>query len=342
MKKDLNLAKIRWGFLGAGSIATRFGTGFQEVEDGELLAIGSRTARRRQELAEKFNVPRQYDSYEELVADPDIDVIYVATPHSLHHEHSIMALEAGKAVLCEKPFTINLREAAEIVALARNRNQFLMEAMWTRYIPIVREVKRMVQRGDIGDLTMLIADFGGRSSQPLSGRIKDPLLGGGALLDLGVYPVSLASYFFETPPTRIETLAHLQDGIDIRGGILFGYGDGRMAISYSSVSDNTPQEAILTGSKGQIRIPRPFWLNNKCVVSIDGQETRTIKADLITNGFAHEAMEVNRCMRLGLKESPDMTLNETLDIMGTLDTIRSQWGLRYPMENGKSVQEERA
>ncbi len=326
------MANIRWGFLGAGSIATRFGTGFQEIQGGEILAIGSRTDSRRQTLADRFSIPRQYETYEELVADPDIDVIYVATPHNLHYEHSILALEAGKAVLCEKPFTINLREAAEVVAVARQRDLFLMEAMWTRYIPLIREVKRMVVEGEIGELTMLVADFGGRGTRPYRGRIADPALGGGALLDLGVYPVSLASYLFETAPTHIETLAHLQGGIDVRGGMLFGYPAGQMAICYSSVGDNTPQEAILMGTKGQIRIPSPFWLNYTCVVSVDGQETRTVETDLIGNGFAHEAIEVNRCLRAGLKESPDMTLNETLDIMGTLDNIRSQWGLRYPME----------
>ncbi len=326
------MSNIRWGFLGAGSIATRFGTGFQEIEGGEILAVGSRTASRRQALAARFHIPRQYDTYEELVTDPDLDVIYVATPHNLHREHTVLALEAGKAVLCEKPFTINLREAAELVALARQRDLFLMEAMWTRYIPIIRKVKQMVKEGAIGDLTMLVADFGARSSQPLSGRIKDPALGGGALLDLGVYPVSLASYLFETAPTRIETLAHVQHGIDVRGGMLLGYPDGQMAICYSSIGDNTPQEALLTGTKGQIRIPRPFWLNHKCEVSIEGHAPRTVEAELITNGFAHEAMEVNRCLRAGLKESLDMPLNETLDIMRTLDIVRAQWGLRYPME----------
>ena len=326
------MASIRWGFLGAGSIASRFGTGFQEIKGGKILAIGSRTDSRRQALADRFGIPRQYGTYEELVADPDIDVIYVATPHNFHHEHSILALEAGKAVLCEKPFTINLREAAEVVAVARQRDLFLMEAMWTRYIPLIREVKRMVKDGEIGDLTLMVADFGGRGTEPYRGRIGDPALGGGALLDLGVYPVSLASYLFETAPTHIETLAHLQGGIDVRGGMLFGYPAGQMAICYSSVGDNTPQEAILMGTKGQIRIPSPFWLNNTCVVSVDGQETRTVETELIGNGFAHEAIEVNRCLQAGLKESPDMTLNETLDIMGTLDNIRSQWGLRYPME----------
>jgi len=325
-------SNIRWGFLGAGSIATRFGTGFQAIEGGEILAVGSRTASRRRALATEFNIPRQYGTYEELVADPDLDVIYVATPHSLHREHAGLALEAGKAVLCEKPFTINRSEATELVALARQRDLFLMEAMWTRYIPIVRTVKQMVQEGEIGELTMLIADFGGRSPQPLRGRIADPALGGGALLDLGVYPVSLASYFFETPPARIETLAHLQGGVDIRGGVLLGYPAGQMAICYSSIGDNTPQEAVLTGTKGQIRIPRPFWLNNRCEVFRDGHAPRTVEAELITNGFAHEALEVNRCLRAGLKESPDMPLDETLDIMETLDAIRARWGLRYPME----------
>lgn len=326
------MSKIRWGFLGAGSIATRFGTGFQEVADGELLAIGSQTPERRRHLAEMFNIPRQYDSYAELVADADVDVIYVATPHSFHKEHSILALEAGKAVLCEKPFTINVREAAEVIAVARQRNLFLMEAMWTRYIPIIREVKRMVDGGDIGELSMLIADFGGRSARPLHGRIARPDLGGGALLDLGVYPVSFASYLFGSAPMRIETLGHLEQGVDIRSGILLGYPQGQIAICYSSIQDQTPQEAILTGSRGEIRIPHPWWLTDHCRLTRAGQSPRTIQAELIANGFAHEAMEVNRCLQAGLQESPDMPLDETLAIMGTLDTIRAQWGLRYPME----------
>lgn len=326
------MEKIRWGFLGAGSIATRFGTGCQEVEDCEVLAVGSLTDSKREEVAARFGIPRQYRSYEDLVSDPDLDVIYIATPHSHHHAHTMLALEAGKAVLCEKPFTINVREAADLVNVARQRRLFLMEAMWTRYIPIIRKVKRMVREGVIGDLTMLVADFGGRMSLPPRGRIVDPALGGGALLDLGVYPVSLASYLFETQPTRIETLAHLQDGIDVRSGILFLYPDGQMAISISSVGDNTPQDARLTGSKGEIRVPGPFWLNDRCELTVDGEEPRVVQADLITNGFAHEVMEVNRCLKEGLLESPDMPLDETLDIMRTLDTVRAQWGLRYPME----------
>ena len=326
------MTKIRWGFLGAGSITRRFGQGLQEVEDAELLAVGSRTAERRRDLAETFNIPRQYETYEELVQDPDIDVIYVATPHSFHRAHSLLALEAGKAVLCEKPFTINVREAAEIVAVARQRDLFLMEAMWVRYHPILREVKRMVQDGTIGDLTMLVSDFGFGGSDPMEGRIADPALGGGGLLDLGVYPVSLASWLFGMAPTRIESLAHLAGGVDHRSAILLGYPEGQIAICYSSIRDNSPQETILTGSRGEIRIPRPWWMNDHCFLTQRGQATRRIEAPLITNGFAHEVMEVNRCLQAGLRESPDMPPDETLTIMATMDAIRAQWGLRFPME----------
>lgn len=326
------MEKVRWGFLGAGRIAVRFGTGLREVPDAELLAVGSRTPDKSRQLAAEFDIPRQYASYEELVADPDIDVIYVATPHSLHREHSILALEAGKAVLCEKPFTINVREAAEIVAVARQRDLFLMEAMWTRTLPIIREVKRLVEEGAIGELTMMVGDFGFRGAVPMSGRIADPALGGGALLDLGVYPVSFASFLFGGAPARIETLAHLQDGVDYRGGILLGYDSGAMAICYTSIRDNTPQEMLLFGSAGEIRIPHPWWLTNQCTLVQHDQAPRTIETPLITNGFAHEVIEVNRCLKAGLKESPDMPLDETLAIMGTLDAIRALWGLRYPME----------
>lgn len=326
------MSRIRWGFLGAGGIARRFGVGMQAVADAELFAVGSRTEEKRQLLAAQFDIPRQYATYEELVADPEVDVIYVATPHNFHHPHSLMALEAGKPVLCEKPFAINVREAAEIAAVAKQRDLFLMEAMWTRYIPIIREVKRLVQAGAIGDLTMLIADFGGRSAEPPRGRLASPDLGGGALLDLGVYPVSFASYLFATAPTRIATLGHVAAGVDVRNGILLGYPEGQIAIGYSSIRDRTPQEAILTGSQGEIRIPHPWWLADRCRLTVDGQEPRTITAELIANGFAHEIREVNRCLRAGLKESPDMPVAETLAIMGTLDALRAQWGLRYPME----------
>ena len=324
--------KVRWGFLGAGSIANRLGEGLMQVADAELLAVGSRTADRRQALAERFDVPRQYATYEELVQDPDIDVVYIATPHNLHREHSILALEAGKPVLCEKPFAINVAEAAEIIAVARRRNLFLMEAMWTRYLPAPREIKRMIDDGVIGQLTMMVGDFGFRGARSARSRLTEPALGGGALLDIGMYPVSFAAYLFGGSPTRIETLGHLEGGIDERSGILLGYPDGGLAVCYSSIRDNTPQECLLFGSGGEIRMPTPWWLTDHFHLKVDGEDWRRVEPGLIGKGFAHEVMEVNRCLKAGLLESPDMTWSHTMGVMATLDTIRAQWGLRYPME----------
>ena len=324
--------KVRWGFLGAGSIANRLAEGLMQVDDAELLAVGSRTAGRRQALAERFGVPRQYATYEELVQDPDIDVVYVTTPHSLHRAHSILALEAGKPVLCEKPFAINVTEAAEVIAVARRRNLFLMEAMWTRYLPAPRAIKRMVDDGVIGQLTMMVGDFGVRVSRSAPSRMTDPSLGGGALIEIGVYPVSFAAYLFGGSPVRIESLGHLADGIDERSGVLLGYPDGGLAIGYSSVRDNTPQECLLFGSGGEIRMPTPWWLTDHFHLKVDGEDWRRVEVDLIGKGFAHEVMEVNRCLKAGLLESPDMTWSHTMGVMATLDTIRAQLGLRYPME----------
>ena len=329
---DLGMDKVRWGFLGAGSIANRLGEGLMQVDDAELLAVGSRTADRRQALAERFGVPRQYATYEELVQDPDIDVVYIATPHNLHREHSILALEAGKPVLCEKPFAINVAEAADIIAVARQRNLFLMEAMWTRYLPVPRAIKGMIDDGVIGQLTMMVGDFGFRGARSARSRLTEPALGGGALLDIGIYPVSFAAYLFGGLPTRIETLGHLEGGIDERSGILLGYPDGGLAICYSSIRDNTPQECLLFGSGGEIRMPTPWWLTDHFHLKVDGEDWRRVEAGLIGKGFAHEVMEVNRCLKAGLLESPDMTWSHTMGVMTTLDTIRAQWGLRYPME----------
>jgi len=184
----------------------------------------------------------------------------------------------------------------------------------------------------IGQLTMMVGDFGVRISRSAQSRMTDPALGGGALIEIGVYPVSFAAYLFGGSPVRIESLGHLADGIDERSGVLLGYPDGGLAIGYSSVRDNTPQECLLFGSGGEIRMPTPWWLTDHFHLKVDGEDWRRVEAGLIGKGFAHEVMEVNRCLKAGLLESADMTWSHTMGVMTTLDTIRAQLGLRYPME----------
>jgi len=324
--------KIRWGILGTGGIASKFADGLSVLTDAELAAVGSRTQEGADRFGEQYQIPRRHASYEALATDPDVDVIYIATPHTFHNENTRLCLEAGKAVLCEKPFAINAVEAAGMIELAREKGLFLMEAMWTRYLPVIMHVRRLIAEGAIGEVRMLTADFGFRTGFNPEGRLFNPDLGGGALLDVGIYPVSLAYALFGQPDT-IKTLAGLgETGIDEQSAYLFGYESGQLALLSSAVRTNTPHEAIIAGTEGLIRIP-DWWHARQFTLTKNG-ETEVVELPFYGNGYNYEAAEVMRCLREGLLESETMPLDETLAIMGTMDAIREQWGLVYPKERG--------
>jgi predicted dehydrogenase len=323
---------MRWGIIGTGFIANQFAEGLAVLPLAELVAVGSRAAQTANNFADKFNVPHRYDSYQALADDPDVDVVYVSTPHSLHKENSMLCLDAGKAVLCEKPFTINATEAEAVVNLARKNRLFLMEAMWTRYIPLIIKVRQMVVQGVIGELQILVADIGFRPKFDPQSRLFDPNLGGGALLDVGIYPVSMARMFFGSP-SRISSMGQFgQTGVDERGAVILGYEGGQMAVMYMSIRNNTPNEAILLGSKGQIRIHNPMNRPTTFTLSRPGRADEVNEVPIDGNGYNYQASEVMRCLQEGQLESPTMPLDESLAIMRTMDEIRTQWGLRYPME----------
>jgi predicted dehydrogenase len=325
--------KIRWGILGPGRIAHNFAQGLAVLPDAELLAVGSRSQANADAFGAEFDVPHRYASYQALVADPEVDVIYVATPHSSHRESSLLCLRAGKAVLCEKPFTVNAVEAEEVIALARERGLFLMEAMWTRFLPAFDKIRELLSQGVLGELRMLIADFGFRAPFNPQSRLFDPRLGGGALLDVGVYLVSLASMAFGSPPVRISSLAHLgSTGVDEQSAMILGYERGELAVLATAVRTPTPQEAHLLGTEGQLRIHTQWWKPDTLTLSLPGQEDQVIHLPFQGNGYNYEASEVMNCLREGKTESAVMPLDETLNIMRTMDRIRTQWDLRYPME----------
>lgn len=324
--------RIRWGILGTGKIARKFAEGLSALPDADLTAVGSRAADTAHAFADAFNVPNRHAGYDALADDPDVDIVYVATPHTFHRENSILCLNGGKAVLCEKPFTINRREAGEVIALAREKGLFLMEAMWTRFLPIIAKVRDWLSEGAIGDVQVVTADFGGRARFDPESRLFNPDLGGGALLDLGVYTVSFASMVFDRQPSRIASLAHIgETHIDEQSGMLFAYDQGQLALLYSTIRAGTPQSAQILGSEGAIRIHPSFWRATAATLTTGGSE-QTLELPYVGNGYTCEAAEAMRCLREGRKESDTMPLDETLAVMGTLDRVREQWGLRYPME----------
>jgi predicted dehydrogenase len=324
--------KIRWGILSTGRIAKQFAEGLSVLPDAEIVAVGSRAQETADAFGDKFGVSHRHAGYEALAADPDVDVIYIGTPHPFHKENSLLCLQASKAVLCEKPFTINAGEAAEVVTLAREKGLFLMEAMWARTIPIIVRLRDLLAEGTIGEVRMLTADLGFRSKFDPKSRLFDPELGGGALLDVGIYPISFASMVLGTP-SRIASMATMgQTGVDEQAGIVFGYDGGQLAVLHTALQTSTTIEATVMGTKGKIRIHSPWFYGTTLTLSIEGRDDEVISLPYEGNGYNFEATEVMRCLREGKLESDVMPLDETMAIMQTLDTIRAQWGFKYPME----------
>ena len=322
---------IRWGMLGLGRIANDFAIGLQAVPGAQLVAVGSRSREKAEEFGGRFAVPGRYGSYEELAADPNVDIVYISTPHPMHADDALLCLSAGKAVLCEKPFTLNAEQAAKVIDMARQQKRFLMEGMWTRFYPIMAKIRDLLDDGTIGEPRMVQADFGFRVGWDIEGRILNLRLGGGALLDVGVYCISLASMIFGAP-AHISGEAHIgETGVDEQAALVLRYPKGQLASLYVAVRTNTPQAAYIGGTEGCIQIHSPWWCPTAMCVA-RGSQRESVALPRESNGFNYEIAEVMRCLREGKLESNVMPLDETLSIMQTMDTLRAQWGLRYPME----------
>ena len=326
------MEKIRWGILGTGRIAGDFATGLGEEEDAEVVAVGSRAQATADAFGQRFDIPNRHPTYDALAADPDVDIIYVATPHPLHKENTITCLRAGKAVLCEKPFAMNSGEVQEMIDCARTHGRFLMEAMWTRFLPHIQEMKQRIEEGQIGDIRLILADFCYRAELDPEKRTFNPALGGGALLDIGVYPIALAHHLLGGP-ARIASLAHLGvTEVDEQVGILFQYDDGALAVMSAAIRASTPHSLVISGTEGEIVAQEGWWLPSGFTISRDGHAQETVRPDIVGNGWNYQARECGRCLRQGLAEHPLMPLDESLAITRLMDGLRAEWGLRYPME----------
>jgi predicted dehydrogenase len=326
---------IRWGILATGNIAHQFARGLAVLPDAELVAVGSRSQESADAFGEEFGVPHRHAGYEALAADPDVDAVYVSTPHPFHHANTLLCLNAGKHVLCEKPFAMNAEQAREMIATARAQSRFLMDAVWTRFLPAMVKARELLAEGAIGDVRMLLADFGFRSQFNPKARLFNPELGGGALLDVGIYTVQLASMVMGGPPTEIAAKAALgETGVDEQTALTLKYGDGQLAQLSCAVRTATNQEAWIYGTEGRIHLHTPWWRGTQLTLWQAGgpAEGATFDLPFEGNGYNYEASEVMRCIREGRLESDVMPLDETLQLMETLDAARAQWGLRYPVE----------
>jgi len=320
---------VRWGILGTGKIAHAFASALRDVPDAVLAGVASRSSDKADAFVAEFGAGAAYGSYEALAVAADIDLVYVATPHPQHAANALLALNAGKGVLCEKPFTMNRAEAEGVVDLARAKELFLMEAMWTRFLPALAEVKRLIAAGEIGSVHQVVADFGFTANFGPEHRVFNPDLGGGALLDLGIYPLSIAASLLG-PVVAVQAQAEMgPTGVDVQTSFTLKHAGGAMSVCSCSFLARTPGELTVSGSRGHIRMNTMFHRTRSITVALDDGSTRTIDTPYLGNGYVHEVIEAQRCWRAGLVESPAMTHAETLALMGVMDEIRRQIGLRY-------------
>ncbi len=316
--------RIRWGILGTGSIARKFAADLALLPDAELAAVGSRSAESAETFGAEFHIPRRHPTYEALVADPAVDAVYVANTNQAHRDSTLLCLEHGKAVLCEKPFALNAREAETMVACAKRRGVFLMEAMWTRYFPLSARMIELLRDGAIGEIRQIDASFCFGGAPKPDGRLMNPQLGGGSLLDVGVYPVAWARMILDESPAVVRAVQTPSGtGVDAQAAILFRYATGALARLTCAVTVKTRNDATVYGSKGLLRMPEPFWRPETLILERDGQE-ELFSDPKNGHGYFHEAREVMRCLRAGQFESPAWPLATTLAVMQTLDRIRAE------------------
>lgn len=331
--------KIRWGILGCGKIAKKFAADLLHVADAELTAVASRDALRGASFAKEFRSLHVFESYEALVQCADVDVIYVATPHGMHYENVMLCLQNRKAVLCEKAFALNLVHAREMVDFARKQKVFLMEAFWTKFLPQYEQVMALINAGRIGEVKFIQADFGFKAPEPKAQRLFDPALGGGSLLDIGIYPVFLAQSILGKPTQVHAFITSYESGTDEQCAMTMKFANGALAVLSSTFAVETPVEAVIAGTEGRIVMRNRFHNAMATVELVIGrQEPVEINVQREDGfGYQFEARHVNECLRQGLTESPVMTHADTLMLMETLDRVRATCGVRYNVDAAEST-----
>jgi predicted dehydrogenase len=323
---------IRWGVIGPGGIARRFAHAMTAVDDGVIVAVSSRSLDRATAFADELGIARRYDDDQALADDPEVDAVYVATPHSRHAADTIRCLDAGKPVLCEKPFALNARQAQRMVEAAATAGVFLMEAIWSRFLPSYRALVGALEAGRIGTPLQVDADFGFRAPVDPAHRLFDPHQGGGALLDLGVYPLQLCSLVLG-PISESRGLARLgTTGVDEQVAAVLRHVDGGLGVIKAAVTAPLACTARISGTEGWIDLPPFMHCPTSLTVHAVGAPPEVIDAPIGVDGLEHQIREVHACLAGGLTESPTMPLAETLALARTMDDIRAQIGLSYPGE----------
>lgn len=323
---------IRWGILGPGRIAEKFGNGIQAVNSASLQGVASRSQERGKAFAKSFGAKKVYTSYEALVEDPEVDVVYIATPHNFHYENARLCLEAGKHVLCEKPFTVNAQQSLKLFSLAKRNDLFIMEAMWTYFLPIYQQVREWIDTGQIGELRLMTSTFGFLLQRDEQDRWLNPELAGGALLDIGIYNLAVSMLVAQQEVSAFDVRGRLgSTGVDVLVSGTLEFPDGLISQFSCTFLSNTANEFTIYGTKGRILVHAPFWGASKATLNTNGVE-KTITRSLKAGGFEYQIDEVNRCLKAGLLESPVIPHRQTLATIGLMDAMRVKLGVVYPFE----------
>ena len=324
--------KLRWGIIGTGLIADLFVTDLL-ANDFTVTAVGSRSQASADEFAARFGIANAHPTYEALVADPEVDVVYVATPHPMHVDNATLALNAGKHVLIEKPFTLNAKDAAAIVALAEEKKLVVLEAMWARFLPHMVRLREIIAAGTLGDVRTVIADHNQNLPKDPSHRLQNPDLGGGALLDLGIYPISFAWDVLGAPTSIYATAAKTPTGVDRQTAVIFGYADGQQALVHTALDTAGPTTASVIGTDGWIAIEGTFYApTNFTVYNAQNEVVERYESEVSNRGMQFQAAELERIVASGALAGDILPPSETVAIMASLDEIRAQIGLVYPGE----------
>ncbi|MFN8598259.1 MAG: Gfo/Idh/MocA family oxidoreductase [Anaerolineae bacterium] len=325
--------RFNWGVLGPGRIAQQFADGLAVINDAALYAVASHQPERAQAFADQHGGAKIYSSYEALVSDPHVDAVYIATPHRFHFDNMKLCLEAGKPVLCEKPLTVNAAQARQLIDLARAKKVFLMEALWSRCLPIYQQVRQWLDAGSIGELKLLTSTFGWNVPKDPTDRWYNPELAGGTLLDMGVYPIAVSQWVMQQNPSAFHAQAQLSStGVDMLTAGLLQYPNGVISQFHSSFVTDGVNEFFIYGSTGHIRLHAAYWASTQATLVVNGKAT-TASRPFRGGGFEYETEEAMRCIRAGLLESPAMSHADTLANLELMDSIRAAIGVKYPFES---------
>ena len=325
------MSNFNWGILGPGGIAKAFAEDLKRLDGHSISAVGSRTLGNAQSFAHTYG-GTAYGSYEELVADPSVDAIYVATPHPAHKDNVILALNAGKPVLCEKPFSVNAVEAQQMVDAASKNGVALMEAMWARFLPHYAKVREIIESGVLGKIHTIHADHGQRLADQNIPRLVEPALAGGALLDLGIYPISFAHMILGNPLKITSTAVLTDKGVDAQTSMIFDYASGAQAVLNTTMIEQTPCRAVVAGLNGWLEIDRTFYNPASMRVILNDGSVTEYPSEYQGHGLREQAEVFKQLVTSGKQQSQILNWQDTVDIMKTLDQVRSQIGLKYPFE----------